>query len=174
MKRGMKVSTGIVALAMALLASPVHAQSTSVRSSIVPASLLFNQVPAASSDTEWQRQYDVANQRRQAGKKKMLIGGGLFAGGLVVLVASVGKADYTNYTYSEPSGGGLALGYLLALGGSGIGTWGVIQWHDAANKMSALELQKATPRATLMEFGAHQSIGLTASARPSLTYRVAW
>lgn len=177
----------LLVIAMLAVSVPARAQSAAANPvRLVPRTAwLLTQAPTSVAPSEWQRQYDAAEIKRQAGKKKMLIGALVMGGGLAIAVASVAGADNDakdcinkgqcdDLLDDSGAGSGAMLGTVIYLGGGGVLTWGILQWHDASQKIDQLELQKAGKSATLFEFGRHQSIGVRASAAPSVQYQVAW
>ena len=138
---------------------PGASMSPLLRESLHP--LSSRVLSAAFQNPQSQAAYDKAVADKNAGKKKMIVGGAVLAGGAVLMTAGSGFTSLT--------------GYFAVLGGAGYGGYGVYKFLKASSTIEELDRQRGQSKTTeLLPLGAHQGIGLQASLAPTVSYQLHW
>jgi hypothetical protein len=175
-----------VAICLGLFPGLAFAQAPDVHSQIklTPSAPAFPAIGSVFFQApDWQSEYNAAMARKAAGKRKILLGTGIFAGGLALALFAPEPSvnDCVNDIINgDDCGGGwstmVKLGALAQLTGAGISGWGIFQYHDANNDMRALEIRRPTTKlnGASLPLSENQALRISLGTKSSVGYSVSW
>jgi hypothetical protein len=121
---------------------------------------------------------------RESAKKKIWIGGGAMVGAMLIglTAGSDGKDCFQaavngtkTLTPGETCGGShAAIAVLTGVAGSGIMTWGLIEYGNAKDDIRALESRRPGVKGAVLPITEHQGIGIAVGTTSRISYRVSW
>lgn len=155
--------------ATALAQTPDSAPEAMPNLRLPSTSLLDAPAVSPFQSADWQSEFDTAQRRKKSGMKKMLIGGA---------ASTLGAAIYltkgTDDVITSGDTSSFNFGILVSLAGTGVFTWGAIEYFDARGDIASLESRRPRNTGASFALSENQSVAVTTGATKSLQYRVSW